>query len=83
VELTEVQPDCLKFDMQLVQGISSAPCGRQQIVSSLIRMVNDLGIDSLVEGVEATADHETLVQMGAKLGQGFFYGKPAPVKNFL
>ncbi len=83
VELTEVQPDCLKFDMKLVQGIASAPASRQQVVSSLIKMVNDLGIDSLVEGIELASDHETLRQMGARLGQGFLYGRPAPIKEFV
>ena len=81
VELSEVQPDCLKFDMGLIQGIHSAPASRQQVVGSLIKMVNDLGIDSLVEGVETKEDHETLRQMGAKLGQGFYYGRPASVSD--
>ncbi len=81
VELSEVAPDCLKFDMKLVQGIHSAPAGRQQVVGSLIAMVNELGVESLVEGVETREDHETLVQMGAKLGQGFFYGRPASMHD--
>ncbi len=83
VELSEVQPDCLKFDMQLIQNIYSAPASRQQVVQSLIKMVNELGIDSLVEGVETREDHETLREMGAKLGQGFYYGRPASIKDHL
>ena len=83
VELSEVAPDCLKFDMKLVQGIHSAPAGRQRVVESLIKMVNELGVASLVEGVETKEDHETLVQMGAKLGQGFYYGRPRSIDDIL
>ena len=83
VELSEVAPDCLKFDMKLVQGIHSAPAGRQRVVESLIKMVNELGVASLVEGVETREDHETLVQMGAKLGQGFYYGRPCSIDEIV
>ncbi len=83
VELSEVQPDCLKFDMKLVQGIGQAPASRQQVVGTLIKMVNDLGIVSLVEGVESEEDHRVLQQMGAQLGQGFLYGYPASVEELL
>lgn len=83
VELSEVQPDCLKFDMKLVQGIGNAPAGRQQVVSTLIKMVNELGITSLVEGVEAFEDHNALREMGAQLGQGYLYGRPASVEDFI
>lgn len=83
VELSEVRPDCIKFDMQLVQGIHSAPASRQEVVGMLVRMVNELGITSLAEGVELQEDHETLVQMGVKLGQGFYYGRPASINDHL
>jgi EAL domain-containing protein (putative c-di-GMP-specific phosphodiesterase class I) len=79
IELSEASPDYLKFDMSLVQGISNSPGRRQQIVAMLARMVNELGIISLAEGVEALEDHKTLKEMGFKLGQGFFYGHPASI----
>ena len=83
VELSEVAPDCLKFDMKLVQGIHSAPLARQRVVESLIKMVNELGVASLAEGVEAEEDHQTLKQMGAKFGQGFFYGRPQSIDEIV
>ena len=49
----------------------------------LVNMVNELGIDSLAEGVETAQDHETLAQMGVLLGQGFYYGRPASIKDHL
>ena len=83
LELSEVQPDYLKFDMKLVQGIHRAPASRQQVLAMLASVVNRLGIESLAEGVEREEDHETLRQMGFKLGQGFLYGRPAAVGDYI
>ncbi len=83
LELSEVRPDYLKFDMRLVQGIHRAPPSRQQVVELLVRLVNELGIVPLAEGVETKEEHETLRQIGFQLGQGFFYGRPASISNYL
>ena len=83
VELSEARPDCLKFDMKLIQGIHNAPKERQDVVAMLVRMVNEIGVQSLAEGIEEEGDHETLRQMGVQLGQGFFYGRPASINDFL
>jgi EAL domain-containing protein (putative c-di-GMP-specific phosphodiesterase class I) len=83
IELGEVSPDYLKFDMKLVQGIDRAPPSRQQVVAALVQMVNDLGTIPLAEGVEQKETHDTVCQMGFKLGQGFFYGKPASISKCL
>jgi EAL domain-containing protein (putative c-di-GMP-specific phosphodiesterase class I) len=83
LELSEVRPDYLKFDMRLVQGIHRAPPSRQQVVELLVRMVRELGIVPLAEGVETKEEHETLRQIGFQLGQGFFYGRPASISNYL
>ncbi len=83
VELAEVSPDFLKFDMTLVQGIDRAPPSRQQVVAALVQMVNDLGSVPLAEGVEQEGTHETLRQMGFQLGQGYLYGRPASISRCL
>lgn len=81
VELSEVRPDFLKFDMKLIQGIHQAPASRQQVVALLVAMVNELGIIPLAEGVEDKEEHKTLQQMGFKMGQGYLYGRPVSISN--
>jgi EAL domain-containing protein (putative c-di-GMP-specific phosphodiesterase class I) len=54
----------------------------QKVVSTLVRMVNELGVVSLAEGVETIEDHHILVDMGFELGQGFYYGRPAPISKY-
>lgn len=83
LELSEAKPDYLKFDMKLIQGIHRAPPSRQQIVEWLVRMVNELEITPLAEGVETLEDHRTLREMGFQLGQGYFYGRPAAISAYL
>lgn len=83
LELAEVKPDCLKFDMKLIQGIHNAPRDRQEVVSMLVKMVNEIGVQSLAEGVENGEDHEALRQMGVQFGQGFHYGRPASISDLL
>lgn len=82
IELVEVPPDYLKFDMQLVQNIHSASIERQKMVEHLVRMTAELGIIPLAEGVETREDHEVCAQMGFLCGQGFYYARPA-VANVL
>ena len=76
VELVDVPPDYLKFDMRLVQNLESASIERQRMLASLVQMVSDLGITPLAEGIELEGDHEICRQMGFECGQGFLYGYP-------
>ena len=82
VELGEVRPDYLKFDMKLTKNIEHAPAKRQELVALFANLVNNLGIKTLAEGVETRECHEILVQMGFQLGQGFYYGRPSPLSKY-
>ncbi len=83
VELSEVRPDFVKFDMKLTRDIHRATPKRQEVVSLIAKMVNDLGIKSLAEGVENEESHEILKDMNFHLAQGFHYGRPAPVGAYV
>ncbi len=76
VELVEVRPDFLKFDIQLIRGIDAAPAARQQMLGTLVEMTRDLGVVPLAEGIETQAEGHLCKQLGFELGQGFLYGKP-------
>ncbi len=78
VELVDIRPDYLKFDIKLVRGIHDASPGRQQLLGHLVNMVRELDIVPLAEGIESPADGEACLELGFELGQGFLYGKPAP-----
>jgi EAL domain-containing protein (putative c-di-GMP-specific phosphodiesterase class I) len=82
VELVNVKPDYLKFDISLVRDIDKAQTQSQQMVGSLVQMVREIGVTPLAEGVEREEEAATCLELGFELGQGYFYGKPAPGTYF-
>lgn len=77
LELGEVPPDVLKFDMQLIRGIDKAAATRQELLATLVGMARNLGAIPLAEGVETAGEDRVCQQLGFELGQGHFYGRPA------
>jgi EAL domain-containing protein (putative c-di-GMP-specific phosphodiesterase class I) len=82
VEIVEVPPDYLKFDMPLIKDIDQATASRQQMLQALVKMMHDLGITTIAECIEGEAEGVACQQLGFDLGQGFFYGKPAPIESY-
>ncbi|MBL8829802.1 MAG: EAL domain-containing protein [Planctomycetaceae bacterium] len=78
VELVEVSPDVVKFDMGLIRNIDQATSQRQQVLGMLVKMARDVGSIALAEGVETVGEHQVCVELGFELGQGYLYGRPAP-----
>ena len=83
VELGEYRPDFLKFDMELTRSIDTASAKRLEVVRLLAKLVLDLGIEPLAEGIENLESHEILTDMGFTYGQGFYYGRPQPISKYL
>ena len=74
-----MRPHYLKFDRTLLQNINQASSQRQQMLAHLIRIVNELGVTSLAEGIETAEEAEVCKDMGCMLAQGYHFGKPSPV----
>lgn len=83
LELVEVPPDYLKFDMKLVQNLKQASAEHHKMLESLVQMVLELGITPLAEGIETEVDHDICRQMGFTHAQGFFYAYPQLSKELL
>ena len=82
IELVDVPPDYLKFDIQLIKNIHTSSIQRQKMLQSLARMVHELGIESIAEGIECEEESTTLLEMGFRLGQGYYLGRPGPIANW-
>ena len=70
MELSEVAPDFLKFDMGLIRDIHQSP-QRQQFVAGLVRVVRELGIQPLAEGIETEGESKLCREIGFTHDQGF------------
>jgi len=82
-ELARVAPDCVKFDMRLIRDLHEAPAERRLVTERLVALVRDLGIVPLAEGVEKQAEADACLEVGFELGQGYFFGRPAPLAQGL
>lgn len=77
LDLVEVPPDVLKFDISLIRNINNASPKRHKMVRTLVEMVLDFGISPLAEGIETSAEAEACRHLGFDLAQGFYFGRPA------
>lgn len=82
-ELIEVPPDVLKFDVKLVQGLPTASQSRRSTVAGLIKLVADLGVIPLAEGIETAEEAEVCLELGFELAQGYLFGRGEPVSKWI
>ncbi|MCA9121784.1 MAG: EAL domain-containing protein [Planctomycetaceae bacterium] len=81
LQLANVCPDCVKFDMHMIRDIHLASPRQRQLLSTLVTMVRDFGSAALAEGVESDWEHDVCCELGFEFGQGYFYGKPQPAEH--
>lgn len=74
--LTKFQPDIVKLDMELIRGIDRDRV-KFRIVDHMIRLLNDLDITTICEGVETLEELAVLQDLGVRLVQGYVLAKPA------
>ena len=70
-------PDVIKLDLSLVQQHGRSEVG--SIVSAVLSQAEHTGATVLAEGIETEEHRETALAMGARLGQGWLFGHPAPL----
>jgi EAL domain-containing protein (putative c-di-GMP-specific phosphodiesterase class I)/CheY-like chemotaxis protein len=73
--LTKIEPEVVKLDMSLVRGIDKSH-RQQQIVASMVRVCEDLGMLVVTEGVETSDERDALVALGCDVLQGYLFGRP-------
>lgn len=71
----------VKIDQSFIRGLDRDERS-QTIVKATIRMVQELGMLVLAEGVEEAEEAATLLRYGCAFGQGYLYSKPLPVSEF-
>ncbi|MEL7334625.1 MAG: EAL domain-containing protein [Planctomycetota bacterium] len=77
-ELVLAKPDYVKFDISLIRNIDLADEKRVNMLGTLVKMVRDLDIKALAEGIETSGEAEICKELDFDYAQGYFYGRPAP-----
>tara|TARA_R110000824_G_scaffold50961_3_gene142200 strand:+ start:53382 stop:54071 length:690 start_codon:yes stop_codon:yes gene_type:complete len=73
--LTDLRPDTLKIDRDLVMGCDSSN-RRQAILRSLVALAKTLGTQLIAEGVEAREESRCLLALGIPMQQGYYFSYP-------
>jgi EAL domain-containing protein (putative c-di-GMP-specific phosphodiesterase class I) len=70
-----LEPEVVKVDMSLIRGLDRSPM-KQKLLSSIVALCQELGIQMIAEGIETEAERETLVALGGDLCQGYLFARP-------
>ncbi len=76
--IIELRPDFVKLDISLVRRVN-ANLGRQALVVAMRHFSRTAGCRLVAEGIETEAEARTLAGFGVEFGQGYRFGRPAPV----
>lgn len=74
--------DRVKIDRSFVTHADDDP-DQQRMIAAIVGMAEQLGIETLAEGVETMAEHSILAQLGCTHLQGFAIARPMPFEQTL
>lgn len=73
----------IKFDMELLRNLDDHNGANRRIIQAMIGVARDLGIHTLVEGMETEAQRQFLREVGCELAQGYLFHRPEPLESIL
>ena len=76
----KAQPNFMKLDRSLTQEIDTDP-RKQALAEAVSGFATRVGIDIIAEGIETAAQLTLLDDLGARYGQGYHLGRPAPLAD--
>jgi EAL domain-containing protein (putative c-di-GMP-specific phosphodiesterase class I) len=79
--LKRFQIDKLKIDQSFVQGLTMNHQD-EAIVNTIIALAHSLGLRTIAEGVETSAQLDFLKASGCDEFQGYLYSRPVPAQAF-
>ena len=82
--LTQMPLDTLKIDKSFVDKIAIENEKKEDIAVTrhIISLAKELGFECLAEGAERKEQVQKLLDLGCRKIQGYYYGKPVPIKEF-
>ena len=69
--------DVIKIDRSFIERMVDSQ-GDRAIVAAITNLAHTLGIGTVAEGIETTAQADLLRAMGCSIGQGYLYGRAEP-----
>jgi EAL domain-containing protein (putative c-di-GMP-specific phosphodiesterase class I) len=73
-----IKPDVIKLDISITRAIDQ-DTSRRALATALLSFAAEINASLVAEGVETTAEKETLQELGATFGQGYMFARPGPL----
>jgi len=80
--IIELRPSVVKLDIGLIRGVDADPI-RQAMIAGIVHFANEIGCMLVGEGVETAEEAQSLIGLGVRMGQGYFFARPASVEELL
>ncbi|MCQ2493240.1 MAG: EAL domain-containing protein [Lachnospiraceae bacterium] len=74
--------DIVKLDMSLIQAYDNEKKAKA-VVQAAVRMILDMELNALTEGVETKEQLDEMVRIGVDYIQGYYFSKPIPEDEFI
>ena len=75
-QLRTLPVDQIKLDRSFAAALDQGDAKQRAVVQSVVSLASALSLDLVVEGIETIAERDTLLDLGARTGQGFLYRQP-------
>ncbi|PZO81360.1 MAG: hypothetical protein DI629_05000 [Mesorhizobium amorphae] len=77
--LREMHFDGVKLDRSFLKKLDERR--NQRFLAALIHLANELNLETVVEGIEDEKTRDIVAGLGARFGQGYLFGRPAPAQT--
>ncbi len=71
-----LKPDYIKLDMEMIRGVDQDDY-KARITAKLLELARELGVLTVVEGVETKSEWQWACEHGADFAQGYLFARPA------
>lgn len=75
MRILSIQPDVIKIDMEMVQGVHKDP-DKAALIANLLNFCKSRNSRVIAEGVEDVDDLRMIIKLGVDYVQGYYTGKP-------
>ena len=72
----------IKLDRSFVAGVGTDPA-HTAVIKHLVAMADDLGLQTIVEGVETAGELALLESIGCRNFQGYYFSRPVPAAEYV
>jgi len=76
----ELSPNFIKVDMSLVRGVDTDPA-REELLRALHAVASKIDASIIAEGIETADELAAIARLGIPYGQGYLFGRPAPLRR--